>query len=333
MKKTTQTQLSLKEINKLNEEERVGYKLGETHTLSRQLGLEASGNDSVIHPALDAAWKETSSQGLALLFFVVIFSAIDVTNRFHNVLKRLGNGKPDNGGQGGRSQARSILRWFAKKGGMLKNHQFLDAYLQYTNYGALTWNQVRTERHGNHINKAKVLGQELMFEHVGVENAADFFAWKIQQAQQADMYYVARHLPKWPSRTRTKTVTMKYKAPKDKTRLAEALSKYNKEMLPEGYFWYRLPDHRSDFRIKRVGDNTWAALKEEGGQFIKVQNGDQVRWPREKMKATAKKDGLIRSFIRKLCKKLDWTVDQYKALRSEHMAKTPEHLFSSQSSC
>lgn len=158
-------------------------------------------SDASLHPKLDAALKECKAQqkGTELVLMRALLHIMDVS-RQHNILRRLGI-KSDKGGAQERANGRSILRWMAKK--MPKVfYDNLEIWVEFTNYGNLWYNQIRTERYGS-AGRAKS-NETQSFD---VNKVAAFVAQQIRKGQ--DLELIAKFLPAYKTgKNRRRKVTI-----------------------------------------------------------------------------------------------------------------------------
>lgn len=113
--------------------------------LSECLSIQQGVSDIICKSSLDKAWDEVkNSKEKREMFFSLLFSVGDITNRQHNIFH--GKSK-DNGGNSNRDSFEKILKW------MFTNHReqfikFLNAQLfnEYSCFDLLFKNRVRTTR-------------------------------------------------------------------------------------------------------------------------------------------------------------------------------------------
>lgn len=123
------------------------------YKMTAALDLFQQGNklpdDSVtqqqVYSYLSAAWKECNTKERKELFFVLLFSLGDISNREHNVFRRKGIKQPDQGGQSKRRVFMFCLNW------MLTTvprqfYTFLPIIGEYYNLGGLMFYQLKTDR-------------------------------------------------------------------------------------------------------------------------------------------------------------------------------------------
>lgn len=149
---------------------------------------------AIVDSTLDAAWHEAKdSKPKRELFYTILVSAGDITNRQHNMF---GGIKVEQGGHAKRKAFRYALDWMLRK----QNATFyslLPLIPEYTNYENLFYNQLRTDR-----KNGKLQSHEwLPIDH---DKVADYLSSRIAGANTSEfeLQLIAKFLPKTPSKKR-----------------------------------------------------------------------------------------------------------------------------------
>lgn len=122
------------------------YKMsGALDLLQQGSKLSDEATQQQVYTYLDGAWKECTTREQKQLFFVLLFSIGDVSNREHNVFRKQGIKKPDSGGQAKRRVFIFCLKWILERVPQ-QFYAFLPIIGEYYNLGGMMMYQLRTDR-------------------------------------------------------------------------------------------------------------------------------------------------------------------------------------------
>lgn len=123
------------------------YKMPATLDLFQQGNkLQDSVTQGVVYNYLDAAWKECGADKVKKeLFFSLIFSLGDISNREHNIFRKRGIKNPDQGGQSKRKVFSYCLKWMLERT-PAQFYTFLPIIGEYYNLGGMMMYQLTTDR-------------------------------------------------------------------------------------------------------------------------------------------------------------------------------------------
>lgn len=139
------TSLANKKMSKVVEENPF-YKMSATLDLLQQGNkLSDSSTQQQVYAYLDNAWKECNSKEKKELFFVLVFSLGDISNREHNVFRRQGIKDPEKGGQSKRKVFMFCLKWMIEKTPQ-QFYTFLPIIGEYYNLDGMMMYELRTDR-------------------------------------------------------------------------------------------------------------------------------------------------------------------------------------------
>lgn len=246
--------------------------------------------DFEIHKVLSDALTECKTNDNVILLQRVMLHIGDVS-RQHNILRENGIISATGGSQE-RAIFRSVMRWWEKN--LPESFETnLNLFTEFTVYENLMFYQITTDR-----NKGTILREEVLFPMP--DKVQNFLVDQIRKGK--DIGLIARHLPK-------------YSASKNRT-----AKKVMKTFAGKASFEYTLPKGKA-----------WVKLNGEPvkGEKITVKAGDVVSFPRNKQAKTLAKQSFVNEWITGLCKKMDWSIEQYNKFRSQQ--GTPEQVFSSKS--
>lgn len=141
-----------------------------------------------LQTALNNAWNECKNdKTLREMFFVIVFSIGDITNRQHNIF---GKKKVDNGGNSLRTQFMDCMKWIAKTCPE-QYHQFLsnDLFRQYSCLFNVLGTQVRTKKGSKAV--TEVIN---MLDGVDRTKVAEYVAKIIRSANPVEKAIIAKWL-------------------------------------------------------------------------------------------------------------------------------------------
>lgn len=267
--------------------------LPETLTTLQFLRTAKNQSDSSIHTMLDKALAECKKNDCVLMLERIMLHIGDVA-RQHNLLSEMGI-KSSTGGSKERSIFRSCLRWWEKN--LPASFKInLHVFVEFTLYENLMYYQNKSDR-----KTGKIISQEIFFPmHAEVWN---FLQTQIRQGK--DLYFIARHLPK-------------YYFENVKVRTTKKIVKLLKGQTN---FKYRLP------KKAWVKINGEFVTSESG--FVTLNAGDIISYPRGFQKETTDRQAYIRNWIEGFCKVMGWSNEDYRKFRSTQ--NTPEQAFCSNS--
>ena len=190
---------------------------GMKHTLD----LFNSSDRTIDESMLNEAYKECDTKEKRQLFYTILFSIGDITNRQHNIFR---GKKKDNGGNANRDSFHIILEW------LWKSHKeqfikFLNKHLfeEYTCFDHLFINRVRTEK-----GKTKVLKVYNKFSDKQYRNIIAEYIYSIIKGNNPfNKFLIAKFLtpPRLTKRAgHKKMLSETRKVMKDKARLLRKLS-------------------------------------------------------------------------------------------------------------
>jgi len=263
-----------------------------TLTVLQALRTTKGGNDRDIHAMLNKSFVECNKNEMVNMLERVMLHVGDIS-RQHNLLDELGIKSPTGGAQE-RETFRSILRWWSTKmpESFARN---IRAIVEFTVLDNLMFYQNTTDR-----NTGKLIKTEVLFPNEAV--VYDYLASQILAGKNVNL--IAKHLPKYMS-GKSRTTKKVIKSRKDVDSF--------KWTLPEGKAWVKLN----------------GVLVKNGTEKITVKTGDVVSYPRDKQTITLDKQKLVNTWILGFCKRMDWSVEQYKNFRK--LQDTAEQAISSKS--
>lgn len=157
---------------------------------------------SVIFNLLTTAWNESKKdKTLKEMFFTIIFACGDVSNREHNIFKKIGIKNPDKGGAASRKNFIYCLQWLYKN---LPDQyfKFLSIIPEYTNYENILYYQLRTDRMKGKVTENVSIGTDAKF----IDEVTTYLASRISSASTNAMeqQLIAKFLKKPKFSTRKK---------------------------------------------------------------------------------------------------------------------------------
>lgn len=169
-----------------------------------KLGTDASKN--TVHNILSKTYKECDSYEKKQLFYSIIFSVGDITNREHNLFKRSNLKDVENGGQSSRKVFLYSLEWMLTFNNDTKNqfYSFLSIIGEYTNNQNLFFYQLRTDRSKGNV-------KEVIKLPIDINKVTDFIASTLKDAKNSDatLSLWAKFLPRPAFGKRKREYTVK----------------------------------------------------------------------------------------------------------------------------
>lgn len=157
--------------------------------LSNCLKLQQSVGSTITPVMLDNAWNEAENNKEAReMFFSILFSIGDITNRQHNVFK---GKKKDNGGNANRDGFEVALEWLWKNNReQFKRFLYAHLFNEYQCFDSLLKNRVRTLKDTN-----KVISVKSAYDSVDyMETMVDFIYSIVSGNNPYDKMLVAKFL-------------------------------------------------------------------------------------------------------------------------------------------
>ena len=155
--------------------------------------MGSSPNKNSVFNYLNAAYRECDTSEKKELFYVIMFSIGDIANRDHNVFKKVGIKKADNGGNSLRKLFIYCLEWMLTNNAETKTqfYQFLPVLADYTNFENLFIHQLKTDRLKGGV-------QEVIKLPIDVDKVTDYLASIINSAKTPDITHglLAKFLPR-----------------------------------------------------------------------------------------------------------------------------------------
>jgi len=169
------------EFNKKNENPFFG--------LSNCLKLQQSVSSTITPVMLDNAWNEVKNNKEAReMFFSILFSIGDITNRQHNVFK---GKKKDNGGNANREGFEVALEWLWKNNReQFKRFLYAHLFNEYQCFDSLLKNRVKTFKNTNKVASVKSVYDSVDY----METMVDFIYSIIKGNNPYDKILVAKFL-------------------------------------------------------------------------------------------------------------------------------------------
>lgn len=170
------------------------YKMsGALDLLQQGSKLSDTATQQQVYSYLDNAWKECNSKEKKELFFVLLFSLGDINNREHNIFRKQGIKKPDQGGQAKRRVFILCLKWVLEKVPQ-QFYAFLPIIGEYYNLGGMMLYQLQTDRWKGNL-------EEVWHLNVDVATVTDYIAGVLKASITTDNEKLlwARWLPHVPS--------------------------------------------------------------------------------------------------------------------------------------
>lgn len=155
-----------------------------------------------VYQYLDNAWKECNSKVKKELFFSLVFSLGDISNREHNIFRKKGIKKPDQGGQSKRKVFMFCLKWILERV-PTQFYTFLPIIGEYYNLDGIMMYQLRTDRWKGNL-------KEVMHLPVDVSTVTTHVAGVLRSSIITDNERTlwARWLPHVPSPNRVRKYTI-----------------------------------------------------------------------------------------------------------------------------
>lgn len=154
-------------------------------------------NGTQVFLLLTRAWSECKdSLEKRQLFFSIVFSIFDITNREHNIFRKKGIKNVDNGGYAKRNYFQTVVNWM-EKNTPNQLYAFLPILGEYYNNGGVILYQNKTDRKkGNLISTQKV--------SLDVDKVVDYIHSVLSNTKTSenDLSLWAKWLPKIPSSSR-----------------------------------------------------------------------------------------------------------------------------------
>jgi hypothetical protein len=169
---------------------------GMKHTLAL---FQAGGKGTVTDYTLSTAYAECKTKEQRELFFTLLFSFFDITNRSHNLFRKT---KVDNGGTANREVGYVIVDWMKRLHyKQFKNFLFRHLFNEYSSFDLLLANRVKTS--GRKKPTVARLFNSLAGSEEYKNDLADFVATIIKGANPINKYFVAKFLtrPRMSKRT------------------------------------------------------------------------------------------------------------------------------------
>lgn len=196
------TSLQGKKMSKIVEENPF-YKMQATLDLFQQGNkLSDTTSEQQVYAYLDGAWKECNSKEKKELFFALVFSLGDITNREHNIFRRQGIKKVDQGGQSKRKVFMFCLKWMLRVVPQ-QFYAFLPIIGEYYNLDGMMFYQIRTDRWKGNL-------KETLHLPIDVGMVTNYIADTLRSSVITDneLTLWARWLPHVPSPNRIRKYTI-----------------------------------------------------------------------------------------------------------------------------
>lgn len=175
------------------------YKMsGALNLLQQGPKLSDEATQQQVYSYLDGAWKECSNKEQKQLFFVLLFSLGDISNREHNVFRKQGIKKPDQGGQAKRRVFVFCLKWTLERVPQ-QFYAFLPIVGEYYNLGGMMLYQLKTDRFKGNL-------KEVLHLPVDIATVTDYITGvlKSPNTTENEKMLWARWLPHVPSGKRVR---------------------------------------------------------------------------------------------------------------------------------
>lgn len=179
------------------------------YRMSANLNLLQQGNklpdtvtQSQMYTYLDAAWKECTNKVQKELFFTLVFSLGDISNREHNVFRKRGMKDVDQGGQSKRKVFFLCLKWMLERVPQ-QFYTFLPVIGEYYNLGGMFMYQLQTDRWKGNL-------KEVLHLPIDVPTVTTHIAGVLKNPRLTDNERMlwARWLPHVPSPNRIRKYTI-----------------------------------------------------------------------------------------------------------------------------
>jgi len=174
------------------------YKMSSTLDLFQQGNKlsDTTVTQQQVYRYLDAAWSECNTKEKKELFYVLVFSLGDMSNREHNVFRRRGIKTPDTGGQSKRRVFMYCLKWMLERA-PVQFYTFLPIIGEYYNLGGIMFYQLKTDRYKGTL-------QEVLKLDVGINPVTDYITkvLKATTTTENEKMLWARWLPHVPNSSR-----------------------------------------------------------------------------------------------------------------------------------
>jgi hypothetical protein len=168
-----------------------------------------SPNKNTVFGYLKAAYAEAKTIEQKELFYAIMFSIGDISNREHNIYRKFGIKQPDQGGSSLRVAFVYCLEWMLTHSEETKRqfYSFLPAIAEFSNFENLFYYQLKTDR-----NKGRKGAVTVIKLPIDVNQVALFLAKVMTDAKTTDYTHslIAKFLPRdsvIKPRRRTKVVT------------------------------------------------------------------------------------------------------------------------------
>jgi len=195
------TKFNVKENMKNKTSENPFYGMKNTLTFFQQVPKMSTVNRLNLFSMLDNAWDECKNTiENRQLFFVIFFKHLDISNREHNVFKKVyGNKKLDKGGDALRNVGIYQLEWLLNKTPQLRKqfYDFLFLIPEYSNFENVFFNQLRTNRNtGQVISNLSIIPKNNKEEFIN--EITTYLAEKISNSKTTDFEHtlIGKFLPK-----------------------------------------------------------------------------------------------------------------------------------------
>lgn len=179
------------------------YKMQATLDLFQQGSkLSDTVSQQEVYRYLDNAWKECNSKVKKELFFTLVFSLGDISNREHNIFRKKGIKTPDKGGQSKRKVFMFCLKWMLERC-PTQFYTFLPIIGEYYNLDGMMMYQLRTDRWKGNL-------KEVMHLPIDVATVTTHIAGVLSSfiITDNDRTLWARWLPHVPSPNRIRKYTI-----------------------------------------------------------------------------------------------------------------------------
>lgn len=199
------TSLANKKMSKVVEENPF-YKMSAMLNLMQQgPKLADTSTQQQVYAYLDGAWKECNNKEKKELFFSLVFSLGDISNRQHNIFRRQGIKEPQQGGQSKRRVFMFCLKWMIEKTPQ-QFYTFLPIIGEYYNLDGMMMYELRTDRWKGTL-------KETLRLPIDVATVTTHIAKVLKSSTITDneMTLWARWLPHVPSSNRIRKYTINEK--------------------------------------------------------------------------------------------------------------------------
>ena len=150
-------------------------------------------NKSTLFTYLNNAYKELDTDEKKELFYVIVFSLGDISNREHNLFKKAGIKKVDNGGNSLRKLFIYALEWMLTNSEETRNqfYKFLPILADYTSFESLFMYQLKTDRFKGGV-------QEVIKLPIDIDKVTDYLSQIISSAKTPDITHglIAKFIPR-----------------------------------------------------------------------------------------------------------------------------------------